>query len=168
MGFLADLSMFTSIYWLPVCLGLVAVRLASNRYRKGLSGIPGPFLASLSDLWILVHYCRRRGLEEYDLHQKYNSQLLRIGPNPISVADAEAVRVIYGWKPVFSKASIPERHLGEWQLTGRKESALHIAGCHHRGRNGSAECVFDAKRGGASRPPPSRCAHVLSEHARRV
>lgn len=81
-------------------------RLLYNRYERGLNKIPGPFLASLSDLWLFIHYMRRRGLTEYNLHQAYKSPILRLGPRTVSVADAEAIRVIYGWKPVFRKVSL--------------------------------------------------------------
>lgn len=103
MAFLAAITQAASAYWMPVCLVAVIAHLVRNRYRYGLSDIPGPFFASVSDLWLFFHYLRRRGLEEYDLHQKYQSPLLRLGPNTVSVSDAEAVKIIYGWKPVFAK-----------------------------------------------------------------
>ncbi|KAH8892297.1 cytochrome P450 [Thozetella sp. PMI_491] len=106
MALIANVSELAGTYWLPILVGLVLLRLAYNRYRNGLADIPGPFLASLSDLWLLIHYYRRKGIEEYDMHRKYNSALLRLGPNMISVSDAEAVRIIYGWKPIFQKSRL--------------------------------------------------------------
>lgn len=103
MAFLTTITQIASAYWLPLCVVAVVARLAYNRYFYGLSNIPGPFFASLSDAWLFLHYLRRKGLEEYDMHQKYQSPLLRVGPNTVSVSDAEAVRIIYGWKPVFAK-----------------------------------------------------------------
>jgi len=109
MAFLASITWVVGAYWFPVCAVVILTRLIYNRYRYDLSDIPGPFLASLSDAWLFLHYLRRKGLEEYDLHQKYQSPLLRLGPNTISVSDAEAVRIVYGWKPVFAKV---KRNLG--------------------------------------------------------
>lgn len=40
------------------------------------------------------------------MHEKYNSPLLRLGPNTVSISDPEAIRVIYGWKPVLKKVII--------------------------------------------------------------
>ncbi|KAF2802374.1 cytochrome P450 [Mytilinidion resinicola] len=106
MTILLDAILFTKTYWVPVCAGILLARLVYNRYKNGLSDIPGPFLASLTDLWMFSHYLRRKGHQEWKLHEKYNSPLLRIAPNTIAVADAEAVKTIYGWKPIFSKSRL--------------------------------------------------------------
>lgn len=109
MAFLSTITQVASTYWLPLCVVALVARLVYNRYRYGVSDIPGPFFASVSHAWLFLHYLRRRGLEEYDLHKKYRSPLLRLGPDTISVSDAEAVRIIYGWKPVFAKVRQDER-----------------------------------------------------------
>ncbi|KAF9891923.1 hypothetical protein FE257_002886 [Aspergillus nanangensis] len=93
-------------YWIHACVALVVAKLVHNRLKNGLSHIPGPYLASLSDLWLLVHYTRRKGLQERSLHDRYNSPLIRLGPNTVSVADPEAVKIIYGWKPVLQKSHL--------------------------------------------------------------
>jgi hypothetical protein len=69
-------------------------------------------LASITDVWLFIHYSRRKGLEEYQMHQEYKSPLLRLGPTTVSISDPEAVRVIYGWKPVLKKVSLAERSGG--------------------------------------------------------
>lgn len=109
MAFLQDVVLTVARHWIYALASVVVIRLAFNRYKAGLSDIPGPFLASLTDLWSLIHYIRRNGREEYKMHEKYNSPLLRLGSNTISVSDPEAVRIIYGWKPVFNKVS-PAQH----------------------------------------------------------
>lgn len=106
MSFLQAAIYFLQAYYAPVLLALVLARLIHNRVGKGLSKIPGPFLASLSDLWLFVHYYRRNGLKERDLHEKYSSPLVRMGPNTVSVSDPEALKVIYGWKPILRKVSL--------------------------------------------------------------
>jgi benzoate 4-monooxygenase len=63
--------------------------------------IPGPKFAALSNLWLL-YQCRRgrRYLAVDDAHKKYGT-LVRIQPDHVSVADPEAIPVIYsltgGW-----------------------------------------------------------------------
>ena len=63
--------------------------------------IPGPLPAAFSNLWLL-YQCRRgrRFKAVDDAHQKYG-KLVRIQPNHVSVADHEAISVIYshggGW-----------------------------------------------------------------------
>lgn len=131
MAFLSYITKAISAYWLPLCVVSILARLVYNRYGKGLSAIPGPFLASLSDGWLFLHYLHRKGSEEYDLHQKFKSALVRFGPNTVSVSDAEAVRIIYGWKPVFSKVSTSARQLcprcNRQGLSDHVQSRLYIS-----------------------------------------
>ena len=103
MAFVTEIALLSKGYSFAALVIFIIVRLTYNRYKNGLSHIPGPFLASLTDFWLLVHYVRRKGLEEYEMHQRYNSPVLRVGPNMISVADANAVKIIYGRKPILEK-----------------------------------------------------------------
>lgn len=69
--------------------------------NKALRKIPGPPLAAISNLWLL-YQCRRgrRSLAVDEAHKKYGP-LVRIQPNHVSVADPDAIPVIYsmtgGW-----------------------------------------------------------------------
>ncbi|KAJ5131999.1 pisatin demethylase, partial [Penicillium atrosanguineum] len=93
-------------YLIHILVAFITAHLIHNRIGHGLSKIPGPFLASLSGIWLFVHYFRRRGLTEFDLHSKYQSPLIRLGPNTVSVSDAEALKIIYGWKPILRKSRL--------------------------------------------------------------
>ncbi|KAI2066237.1 hypothetical protein LOZ39_006495 [Ophidiomyces ophidiicola] len=69
-----------------------------------LRDIPSPFPASISNLWLL--YQARKGtryLAVNDAHKKYGT-LVRIQPNHVSVADADAITAIYGHGNGFLKA----------------------------------------------------------------
>lgn len=61
-----------------------------------LRRIPGPFLASITKLWI---FHKQRGFQrqqvDIDLHQKYGP-IVRIGPNEIMVSSPKSLRTIYG------------------------------------------------------------------------
>lgn len=103
MGLLHDCVVLAQEYWLYIFTFGLLLRLARNRYKPVLRDIPGPFLASLSDLWLFFHCVRRKGNQDYLLHRKYNTPLLRLGPNTVSVSDPDAIRIIYGWKRVFPK-----------------------------------------------------------------
>ncbi|KAG9049268.1 hypothetical protein FS837_010804 [Tulasnella sp. UAMH 9824] len=62
-------------------------------YRK--NGIPGPFLAQLSDFWLARQAARgKRSEAVHEEHKKYGS-FVRIAPNHISISDPEALQVIY-------------------------------------------------------------------------
>lgn len=107
MAFLVETIQIVRTYFLPLLVVLLTAHLARNRYKPVLRDIPGPFLASLSDLWQLVHCYHGESHKDYLLHRKYGSSLLRLGPNKIAVADPEAIRVIYGWKRIFAKVPLP-------------------------------------------------------------
>lgn len=65
--------------------------------------IPAPFPAQFSNLWLL-YVCRRgRRYEVVDQLHKKLGPLVRIQPNHISVADDEAIQVIYGHGNGFLK-----------------------------------------------------------------
>ena len=68
---------------------------------RAIRDVPGPPLAAFSNLW-LMYQCRRgrRYLAVDNAHKKYGP-LVRIQPNHISIADAEAIPIVYshtgGW-----------------------------------------------------------------------
>ncbi|KIW73687.1 hypothetical protein PV04_01785 [Phialophora macrospora] len=93
-------------YWPAGFVVLILLHFTFNRYGYGLSKVPGPFLAPLTDFWRMLHAASNKGHEDYLLHRKYHSPVLRVGPKTVAVADPEAIRVIYGWKPVFRKVWI--------------------------------------------------------------
>lgn len=69
-----------------------------------LRDIPAPFPAQFSNLWLLST-CRRGGRYRIvdEVHQRLG-KVVRIQPNHISVADDEAIGVIYGHGNGFLKA----------------------------------------------------------------
>ena len=90
---------------------IVFVRVFYNHTR--LRSIPGPVFAGVSGLWrgyVQNFAGYRQTLSE--LHQRHG-QVVRIGPNVVSVCDPVAIARIYGvdidWKKVFSpiRASNP-------------------------------------------------------------
>lgn len=68
-----------------------------------LKSIPAPFPAQFSNLWLL--YVVRRGVRYEvvdELHKKLGP-VVRIQPNHVSVADDDAIQVIYGHGNGFLK-----------------------------------------------------------------
>lgn len=82
---------------------LTLFKIAVNKFRGGLAHIPGPWLASCSDLWRLcVVWGRRPEVTHIQLHEKYGP-IVRIGPRAVSVGDPEAIKIIYGPNSGFIK-----------------------------------------------------------------
>ncbi|KAJ9204907.1 hypothetical protein DTO166G4_7697 [Paecilomyces variotii] len=96
---------FFKAYTGYIILVLLVLRLVTNRFRRGLAGIPGPKLASFTALWKLYSVWKGdHHNTEIRLHRKYGP-LVRIGPNHISVGDPKAIPVIYGLNKGFTKTA---------------------------------------------------------------
>jgi benzoate 4-monooxygenase len=90
--------------------------------NRALKRIPSPFPASFTNFWLL-YQCRRgrRFKAVNDAHQKLGP-LVRIQPNHISIADADAIQVIYGhgngllkrFASLLSIAQLPNRFSSEY------------------------------------------------------
>jgi hypothetical protein len=86
--------------WLPL---LLVVYIVYTRYLTGISHIPGPFVASISNFWkISAAWHEEMPQRNIALHRKYGP-LVRIGPDMISVDDPAALSIIYGFKPIYTK-----------------------------------------------------------------
>ncbi|KAH8155660.1 uncharacterized protein LAJ45_00670 [Morchella importuna] len=76
------------------------------RYRSGLRSIPGPFLASITNLYRFFDAwswkCQDNQLA---LHEKYG-KFVRYGPNLVSISDPEAIQVIYTINKGFVKSPL--------------------------------------------------------------
>lgn len=97
--------MFLTHLLTPYTLLLLPVLYYLLPYLRNWSiqSIPGPLAAKFSNLWLLYQARRGRRFEAvHAAHKKYG-KLVRIAPNHVSVADAEAIPVIYGHGNGFLK-----------------------------------------------------------------
>lgn len=83
----------------PLLAGIFLFYIASYiiywRYLHPLAQYPGPFLASLTDLWQVYQYTTlRQPYHLTDLHERYGP-IVRYGPDKISVTDESAIPIIY-------------------------------------------------------------------------
>lgn len=90
-------------------LGLGAVVLVAQYVvtylRSPLKGIPGPFVAKFSNIWRFYSHYRQTHIEtQKALHDKYGD-VVRLGPNTVSVADASLLKTIYSTRGTFVKVS---------------------------------------------------------------
>jgi hypothetical protein len=66
-----------------------------NHRHCPLAELPGPFHTKLTDAWLKYkEFSGSRRHFVHDLHKKYGS-VVRLGPNEVSFASAEAVKEIY-------------------------------------------------------------------------
>ncbi|OIW26727.1 cytochrome P450-like protein [Coniochaeta ligniaria NRRL 30616] len=95
-------------FWLAVLASSAVVYttcLALYRlYFHPLAKYPGPFLAKLTDGYMLYHAWRGdRHLEFWRLHQRHG-RAVRFGPNSLSINSAAALKDIYGFKANVRKS----------------------------------------------------------------
>lgn len=71
--------------------------------ENAIRDIPAPFPAAFSNLW-LMYQCRRgRRYLAVDEQHKKHGKLVRIQPHHISIADPEAIPLVYGHGNGFLK-----------------------------------------------------------------
>ncbi|KAK5724962.1 hypothetical protein LTR17_013347 [Elasticomyces elasticus] len=84
--------------------------------------IPGPFLAKFTDLYRLIVVWRRDSHDTYlKLHKQYGD-LVRIGPNCVSISKPDMISTIYG----ISKGYVKSDFYAVWQnmIKGKRSPSL--------------------------------------------
>lgn len=98
--------MFLAFLFSPwIILGLPILYWIAPYLRNwSILDIPGPFLARFTNLWYMYE-CRqcRRYLTVHKLHQQYGT-LVRLQPNHVSIADPDAIPIVYGHGTGFLKS----------------------------------------------------------------
>ena len=92
------------VAWLATLITVAwACKCLYRLYIHPLSGVPGPWLAACSSLWLAWHtYVGDECTVIFQLHKQYGP-VLRITPNDIDIADGDAVEPIYIEKGGFQK-----------------------------------------------------------------
>ncbi|KAJ5776871.1 Cytochrome p450 family protein [Penicillium odoratum] len=114
--------------WLiSALLGGFIICIFKRRYLSPLSGIPGPLLASVSQLWMAKEsYGDSFHRTNIALHEKYG-KLVRIGPNEVSVADLGLVRKMFAAGNKYAKSSYYDSWKGKrkFDLFGERDEKAH-------------------------------------------
>jgi hypothetical protein len=90
-------------------LSITIGQLFINKYSQGLKNIPGPWQASFTNLWrFFVALGRRPEVVHKRLHRKYGD-VVRMGPNFVSITDLETVKKIFSPNSGYIKVSVLTR-----------------------------------------------------------
>jgi hypothetical protein len=94
----------------PAAIMLIALFVLTTTWlgqrilRRDLRPIPGPFLASISNLYRFAMVMRGQSQwETINLHKKHG-HYVRLGPNFVSVGDPDALPILYGIAKGFQKS----------------------------------------------------------------
>ena len=103
-----------------VTVTLLSLYIVYCRFWSPLAGIPGPFTASLSRLW-LVQQSRAGSMHRtmIELHRRHG-QTVRIGPNEVSVTHPEVIKKVYGMLPFSFLQAIALRGLNQKCRSGNE------------------------------------------------
>ncbi|PKK53600.1 hypothetical protein CI102_1839 [Trichoderma harzianum] len=98
-------------------------------FSSPIAAFPGPFAAKFTKIWRA--YATYRGQwhrEIVELHRQYGN-VVRIGPNELSVGDPEAFRTIYRVNGAFVKSACYAVLQGSrpFDLTGERNEKIHSA-----------------------------------------
>lgn len=73
--------------------------------QSPLKNIPGPFLAKFSNVWRFFNHYRQTHIEtQRELHAQHGD-IVRLGPNTVSLADPSLIKTIYNTRGTFLKVS---------------------------------------------------------------
>ena len=113
LGAFPQLSSPISTIALYFCLAILPwfIQTLYNAYATPLRGVPGPWLAKFTRIW-LFRAINSRKFERINLHlhQKYGP-VVRIAPNEYSIDDPEAANVIYRPRDQLPKVCSTLSHL---------------------------------------------------------
>jgi hypothetical protein len=102
---MAIIDLLLSPYTIPIAVLLfyIVPYLTSN---TSLKSIPGPFLAKFTNQWLLAQARQGKRYQTVDdAHKKYG-KLVRIQPDHVSIADENAIPIVYGHGNGFLKSYV--------------------------------------------------------------
>lgn len=100
---MAVVDFLISPYTIPVAL-VIFYLVPYFTSNASIRDIPGPIAARFSYLWLLLQArLGRRYLSVDEAHKKYG-KFVRIQPNHVSIADADAIPLVYGHGNGFLKS----------------------------------------------------------------
>lgn len=91
--------------WIGAGILLFFIITVITAFKYGLRSIPGPFIAKFTNIWRLVKVVKGDFQQTIiQVHQQYG-EVVRIGPDTVSISSPEAIDIIYGLKQNFPKVS---------------------------------------------------------------
>ncbi len=104
MPWTEQLAQYSGLYYLHFFIVVVVYFLLRNKFQTHIYSLPGPRLAGFSNFWrfwdALAHAQHDTHI---DLHRRYNSPLVRVGPRTVSFSDPQWIPKVYGLTSGFTK-----------------------------------------------------------------
>ena len=121
MGLLQDSTPFSVLLLCYTVILLAIISLLIQTYAQHGS-IPGPFLAKFTNLWRLLTVYNRKAHEPHLALHKTHGDVVRIGPNCISISSPDLVPSIYG----IGKGYVKSDFYSVWQniVDGKRVASM--------------------------------------------
>ena len=145
-----------SLLLLIAVLGVVSTAL--TRYRAGLRSIPGPFLASISNLDRLWSCCSGEQMNYHlKLHDKYGP-LVRVGPKHVSFSDSSLIPTVYGISTRFWKSEFYDM----FNLDGTTTTFSERDEMKHRAKKRPVAAAYSMSTMRELEPMNDECSAILT------
>lgn len=103
MAIVSDAAAFLSHNIPGILLLILVAHFTRNYFRPGVSDVPGPFLAKLSNIWRFIDVAKGHAEKTlYQLHEQYGDYV-RLGPNVVSIRNLDALKTVYGINNGYQK-----------------------------------------------------------------
>jgi hypothetical protein len=103
MAIISDSVAFLAQHAPSILLLILVAHFTRNYFTSGVSSVPGPFLAKISNLWRFLDVANGHAeVTLQKLHRKYGD-FVRLGPNVVSVRNLDALKIIYGINKGYNK-----------------------------------------------------------------
>ncbi|KAK5047475.1 hypothetical protein LTR84_006571 [Exophiala bonariae] len=111
----------------PASTILLLAYIAYYGFLSPLSGIPGPFIARFTRLWLAYHGWKGDfHIVLTEVHEKYGTTV-RVGPDEVLTLSPDAIKKIYGAGSLFNKSDFyaPLKGTRTWDLFAEGDSIVH-------------------------------------------
>ncbi|OGM48525.1 benzoate 4-monooxygenase cytochrome P450 [Aspergillus bombycis] len=146
-----------------LAVALICTYIIYWRYLHPLSMYPGPFLASLTDLWQVNQFMTlQQPYHLTELHDKYGP-VVRYGPDKISITEESAIQAIYQkGSRLMPKTEFYDAYgAAEPNVFGMRDEAMHSTRRRHMSHSFSLSYVKEME------PYLDLNIHILKEKIRR-
>lgn len=103
MGVFVGGGLWPVIFLLGFVTGCFLFQALRNYYYRGLNRYPGPLLAKFTDLWHLLDVRSNQHHHHLIRLHRRHGDVVRIGPNTLSISRPDYVPLVYGVSTGFLK-----------------------------------------------------------------
>lgn len=155
IGFGSPQELAMGILFLLTVLSIT--KIISIRYRTGLRQIPGPFLASISNLDRLWSCYEGQQMNYHlKLHEKYGP-LVRIGPKHVSFSDGGLIPLVYSISTRFWKSEFYDM----FHLEGTSTTFSERDEMQHRAKKRPVAAAYSMSTMKELEPMNDECSDIL-------